>query len=92
MQTTSRLARVLLASAALVFAAGLGTWVATGRHLGWTQTSTVTMQRDEITGIDFPVRQPGFVAGVEVPVVAATAAAVFASLAWFAQRRRLVRA
>ena len=89
---STRLARILLASAALLFTAGLATWVSTGRHVGWTQTSTVTMQRDEITGIDYPVRTPGFVAGVEIPVATATAAVVFASLAWFVQRPRVVRA
>jgi ABC-type transporter Mla subunit MlaD len=88
MSRIARSSRPLLAAAALLFAAGVGTWLATGRHVGWTQTSTVTMQRDEITGIDFPVRQEAFIAGVEIPLAASAGAAALAALAWFLSRRR----
>lgn len=87
----SRTARSLRLAALLVLIGGLGTWFATGRHLGWTQTSVVTVQRDEITGIEYPVRQPGFVAGVEVPAAATAFALTLAVLGWSLQRRATVR-
>lgn len=73
-----------------VFALGLAVWLFTGAHLGWTQTSKVTMQRDEITGIDYPVRQDAFVAGVEVPLAAASLAAALAGLSLLPAFRRTV--
>lgn len=66
MKSTTRLQRGLRFTAVLIFAATAITWLATGAHRGWSRTSTVTMQRDEITGIDYPVEQANFVAGVEV--------------------------
>lgn len=89
MSTSPRFPRLprLLSFLALAFAlAGAGVWVATGAHVGWTQTSVVTMQRDEITGIDYPVRRAAFVAGVEVPAAGAGVAAMLAAAAWFARR------
>lgn len=88
----SRPSRILSLAALLVLLAGAATWVATGAHVGWTQTSTVTQQRDEITGIVYPVRQPGFIAGVEVPAGAAVLAAILAGLGWTLGRRGSARA
>lgn len=90
MKTTTRLTRSLRGAAIAVLVAGLGVWMATGARIGWTQTSVVQMQRDEITGIDFPVRHAAFIAGVEVPLLAAVAAAVFTGLS-FIPRRSAVR-
>ena len=53
----------------MVLVAGVGTWIATGAHVGWTQTRAVEMKRDEVTGIDYPVQRPAFIAGIEFPVV-----------------------
>lgn len=75
----------------LLVLAGVGVWAGNGARLGWTQTSVVTLQRDEVTGIDYPVRQPAFVAGVEVPLAGATAAVALAALS-FAWRRAPRRA
>lgn len=80
--------RILHGVALVVFGLGAIVWTATGAHVGWTQTSTVTMQRDEITGIDYPVRQPAFVAGVEVPLGAAAVAAALAALTFLPAFRR----
>lgn len=88
MTTTRRLPRNLRYAAAAVLLAGLGTWFATGRHVGWTQTSVVSIQKDEITGIDYPVRRDAFVAGVEIPAAAAGLAAALAGLGFFLGRRR----
>lgn len=88
----SRTTRSLRLAALLVLLGGLGTWFATGRHIGWTQTSVVSLQRDEITGIEYPVRQPGFIAGVEVPAVATALALTLAVIGWSLQRRATVRA
>ena len=82
-------ARALRVSALVITLAGLGLWGASGAHVGWTQTSVVTLHRDEITGIDFPVRRRAFIAGVEVPVLATAAALLVAGLSVFAQRRSI---
>jgi hypothetical protein len=87
MNSKFTLVRSLRISALVVLAAGFALWAGSGARLGWTQTSVVTMQRDEITGIDFPVRHDGFVAGIEVPLLAAAAASVIAGLSFLAKRR-----
>lgn len=83
-----RLARTLRWASLAVIAAGLAVWLAAGARIGWTETSIVTVQRDEITGIDYPVRQPAFRPGVEVPLLATAAAAALATLAWATTARR----
>jgi hypothetical protein len=87
MKSKSSLVRALRISALIVLASGLAGWASSGARLGWTQTSVVTMQRDEITGIDFPVRRSAFVAGIEVPLLAAAIAAAAAGVSVLAQRR-----
>lgn len=89
MKTKPFLVRALRWSAFIVLAAGLSLWARSGARLGWTQTSVVTMQHDEITGIDYPVRHNAFVAGIEVPLLAAALAAAAAGLSVVAQRRAL---
>lgn len=67
----------LLRSLATALAVGgVGVWLATGAHRGWTRTSEVEMRRDEITGIDYPVRRDKFTAGVEIPLAALGGAAL----------------
>lgn len=91
--TANRLTLSLRIAAAATLFAFLVLWAATGAHRGWTQTSKVVMQHDEITGIDFPVREKTFVAGVEVLAVGVAAAGAFAAASLVAQRRqRAVRA
>jgi hypothetical protein len=80
MKTSSRMSRGLRAAALVVLLAGLGVWTAAGARVGWTQTSTVAMQRDEITGIDYPVRRAAFLPGVEVPLAATALAALLTAL------------
>lgn len=64
--------RSFLRLAALaVFLGGVVLWAATGAHRGWTKTQITEIQRDEITGIDYPVTRDGLVAGVDL--VAASA-------------------
>lgn len=87
MKTKSSLVRALRLSALIVLGSGFAVWAASGARVGWTQTSVVTLQRDEITGIDFPVRRRAFIAGVEVPVLATATALLVAGLSVFAQRR-----
>lgn len=87
MKYTPILVRALRISAVAVLLVGLGLWIRSGARLGWTQTSVVTLQHDEITGIDFPVRRDAFVAGVEVPLLAAAFAAAAATLSVFPHRR-----
>jgi hypothetical protein len=75
-------------AAVAVFAAGCLVWIARGARLGWTATSVVVMHHDEITGINYPVREAAFRAGVEIPLLALTTAAVLGGIGYFARRRR----
>ena len=86
MKSTTRISRALRGSAIALLLGGAGVWFATGTHVGWTQTSAVTLQRDEITGIDFPVRHAAFTAGIEIPILAAAVAAAFAGLSFLPRR------
>ncbi|HEY0946177.1 MAG TPA: hypothetical protein VGD81_12950 [Opitutaceae bacterium] len=88
MHTTTSLTFGLRAAAVTALLIALGVWFSTGAHTGWTQTSAVTMQRDDITGIDYPVRRNVFVAGIEVPLLGTAAATAFAGLSLLTQRRR----
>jgi hypothetical protein len=86
MNSTARFIRSLRAVAAALFIGGLAIWAFSGARLGWTQTSIVTTQRDEITGIDYPVRKPGFIAGIEVPLLATIAAAALVGASFLPRR------
>lgn len=88
---TSR-SSLLRGSAAAVLALALGTWLATGAHRGWTRTSIVETRRDDITGIDYPVRRAAFVAGVEIPLLGTLAAAALAGASFVRRHRRPVLA
>lgn len=88
MKTTTRLTFALRLASIAALLAVLGLWAATGAHLGWTQTSKVVVQHDEVTGIDFPVRQKTFVAGIEVLAVGTAFAAALAGASLLANRRR----
>jgi hypothetical protein len=86
--TTSLFSFALRGAAITALVITLGTWVATGSHVGWTQTSIVKIQHDEITGIDFPVRQDAFIAGVEVLAAGFAAASALAGLSFLPRLRR----
>lgn len=86
MKSTTRYSRALRGTAVALLLAGVGAWFATGAHFGWTQTSAVTLHRDEITDIQYPVRHAAFVAGVEVPLIAVAVAAAFAGLSLIPRR------
>jgi hypothetical protein len=90
MTTTHKFQRSLRGAALVLLLAGIGLWVGTGARVGWTQTSTVRIEHDEITGIDYPVRQPAFIAGVEVPLLGSGAAAMLAALSLLPGRRPLL--
>ena len=59
------IARSLRTLALLVTLGGLGVWFATGAHRGWSQTLVPTMVVDEVTGLEAPVYEERFVAGVD---------------------------
>ena len=86
-RSASRLTTSLRITAASAALAVLILWIGTGAHRGWTQTSTVTIQRDEITGIDFPVRHDAFVAGIEILAAGFGFAALLAGASLFTHRR-----
>lgn len=90
--TARRISRSLHIAAVATVLAVLALWVATGAHRGWTRTSQVTYQHDEITGIDYPVHEKTFVAGVEVLAAGAGLAAALAGAGAFVSRRRRVAA
>ena len=89
---SNRISRFLRWSALTVIATGFAVWVAAGAHIGWTQTSVVTIQHDELTGIDYPVRAAAFRPGVEVPLLATATAAMLGGIGWASRRRVAVRA
>lgn len=72
---------VLRVLAVALAVGGVGVWLATGAHRGWTRTSEVEMRRDEITGIDYPARREKFTAGIEIPVAALVGAAALSVIA-----------
>ena len=86
MKTNRPLHRRLRHAALVLLVAGPAVWAVSGARLGWTQTSAVTMRRDEITGIDYPVRHPAFLPGVEIPLLATFAAAALAGLSLLPRR------
>jgi ABC-type transporter Mla subunit MlaD len=86
MKSTNRFTRSLRGAATALFVIGLAVWALSGARLGWTQTSVVHTQRDEITGIDYPVRKPGFVAGVDVPLLATITAAALLGASFLPRR------
>ena len=57
--------KALLSAALVIALGGSVTWFATGAHRGWSQTSVPTMQVDEVTGIETPVYEDRFVAGMD---------------------------
>lgn len=84
---TNRPPRLLGCIALGLVLAGVSIWLVGGARVGWTQTSVVAMQHDEITGIDYPVRQATFRPGVEVPLLAFATAATLAGIGYVARRR-----
>ncbi|WP_414663153.1 hypothetical protein [Horticoccus sp. 23ND18S-11] len=86
MKTNTSFSRGLRVAAIAVLLGGVGVWAASGARVGWTQTSAVTMQRDDITGIDFPVRHATFDPGIEVPLIGAALAAVLAGVSFIPRR------
>ena len=57
--------RILLLLALVVCVGGLGVWFATGAHTGWSKTRVQKIEVDEITGIETPVYEDRFIAGVD---------------------------
>lgn len=92
MKTNLRISRAAAAVSVIALLSTLGVWGATGANLGWTKTSVVMMHHDDVTGIDYPVHRPAFVAGVEVLAVGLAAATAFAGASLAIRRRRPVRA
>ncbi len=87
MKSVFPLTRTLRLGAVAFFVAGLALWIFSGARIGWTQTSTVRTERDEITGIEYPVRSSGFVAGIEVPLAGTAGALALGGLSLLTQRR-----
>jgi hypothetical protein len=90
MKSTTRISRALRGTAIALLLGGVGVWAATGARFGWTQTSAVTLQRDVVTDIEYPVRRSVFIASLEIPLLAAAVAAAMAGLSFIP--RRAVRA
>ena len=87
MKSTTRLYQALRIAAIVALLTTLGVWIGTGSHVGWTQTTITTLQHDDITGIDYPVHQSGFIAGVELLAIGVATAAVLAAASFISQRR-----
>jgi hypothetical protein len=57
--------RILILLSLIVAVGGIGVWFATGAHRGWSQNRVQKIEVDEITGIETPVYEDRFVAGVD---------------------------
>lgn len=88
MKSPTTLRSWLRRSAGLVILATFGTWFVTGSHFGWTRTRTLEMHHDEVTGIDYPVQRPTFVAGVEFPAAGIAAATTLLAASLLTARRQ----
>lgn len=88
---TISLRRSLTAVSALALVVTLTVWVGTGAHWGWTRTQTVRLQQDAVTGIEYPVHVPTFVAGVEVLAAGLAITGALATVAAFIHRPVVVR-
>jgi hypothetical protein len=91
MKPFARFSRLLAAASLFPLVAALALWVATGANVGWTKTSAVVMQHDEVTGIDYPVHHPAFVAGVEVLAIGVAVAMAVAAVGLVSRRFAPVR-
>lgn len=80
--------RILILLALVVAVGGLGVWFATGAHRGWSQTSVQTIQLDEITGIETPVYEDRFVAGVDFLGAALLGAGALAASSLFFRKTK----
>jgi hypothetical protein len=80
--------RILILLALVVAVGGLGVWFATGAHRGWSQTSVPTMQFDEITGIETPVYEDRFVAGVDFLGITLLGAGALAAASLFFRKTK----
>ena len=79
--------RVLQIVAALVAVATLTLWLATGANRGWTKTSVEKITLDEVTGIESPTYERGFLPGVDFVAVGILGAGVLAGVSLLFRRR-----
>lgn len=63
------------------------TWLATGAHRGWTQTSVPIEKVDEVTGLTWREYQKRFRPGVDFLAAGLAASGLLAGLGWFLGRR-----
>jgi uncharacterized membrane protein YphA (DoxX/SURF4 family) len=75
-------------AAAVWLAATLITWFSTGAHRGWTRTTVTETRTDEVTGLEYPHTQPGFVAGFEFPIAGIFGAVVLLGIGALGARRQ----
>lgn len=60
----------------MILAVGtLAGWAGLGANPGWTKTELIHFVRDEVTGLDGPVREKVFLPGIELLAVGLLAAA-----------------
>lgn len=82
------MAKTLRIAALAVALLAVSIWLATGAHRGWTKTSVATIKVDEITGIEQPVYEKRFVAGVDFLGAALLGSAALSGLAYFFKQNK----
>lgn len=82
-----RLALYLRRAALALAALTVITWLATGAHRGWTQTSVPIEKVDEVTGLTWREYQKRFRPGVDFLAAGLAASGLLAGLGWFLGRR-----
>ncbi len=79
--------KFLRSAALLVLLVGLGVWIVTGCHRGWSRTSLTRLEIDPVTELEFPVQEKKFVAGVDFLGVCLLAASGLAAVSFFARKK-----
>ncbi len=84
---TGGVRKFLRSAALLVLLTGLGVWMVTGCHRGWSRTSSPRWQIDPVTEIRFSIDEKKFVAGVDFLGACLLAAGGLAAVSFFARKK-----
>lgn len=82
--------RILILLALVVAIGGAGVWLATGAHTGWSKNRVQTIEVDEITGIETPVYEDRFIAGVDFLGAALLGAGALAAGSLFFRKNKTI--
>ena len=79
--------KLLRITALLVLLVGAAVWFATGRHTGWSRTSSTRMEKDPVTDLEYPVVEKKFTAGVDFLGACLLAAGGLGAVSFLARKK-----